>query len=279
MGTTEKLIIYVLSQGEWLSTKNIVELLNKIKISESAVRATLFRLRNRGIIKGSRQGKETLFALADKGKEFIANYFHRISRIEKKWNGKWLLFSFNIPEKKRRLRNVLREELVSIGCGRLHANLWISPYDLRDECKNIVERLNVKEHTVMFITDYIDDNPKKLTFRVWNLERLSKEYQKLQKKYKKQYGEFKRSNFKEPSRWALEALVRLLKLKEEIAELSAGDPFLPRELLPDNWIGFALAQDLIEYSQFLQEKSSAVFNFKLSPPAIIKNIFEKDVHR
>lgn len=266
MGSTEKLVIYLLSKKEWLSIKEVVGLLTKIKISESATRATLFRLKNKGIIKGLRKGKETLFTLADSGKIYINEHFNRVLRMEEKWNGRWLLFSFNIPEKKRNLRNILRKELLSLGFGRLHANLWISPYDIRMECKKIIERLEVKEHIAVFTTDYIDNNPKDLAFRVWNLEQSSKGYQRLLEKYTKQYEEFKKSKFEDSSQCALESLVRLLRLKKEIVELSAKDPLLPKDLLPDDWVGYELKKIIMEYSQILQEKSFLLFGYNLMPP-------------
>lgn len=256
LGTTEKLIINILLKREWMSTKEIVELLGRIGKSESAVRTTLFRLRHKELIRDSQKGRETLFSLTDSGKELVADYLNRLSRSEKDWNGKWLLFSFNIPEKKRNLRNILRSELIFLGFGRLHANLWIIPYDIRQECHKIIERLKVKDYTAMFITDYIGDDPKKLAYRAWNLEQVSKTYQKTLEKYKKEYQEFKKALFSDSSQWALEALVRYLRLKEELVELGTKEPHLPKELLPDNWIGFELKKVVVDYLQFLHQKTS-----------------------
>lgn len=261
LGATEKLVIYILSKKEWLSTKEIVGLLGKIKKSEPAVRATLFRLKNKNLIKDLQKGRETLFSLADSGKEFISGYMNRISMAEKTWDGKWLLFSFNIPEKKRRLRNILRNELIFHGFGRLHANLWISPHDLREECNKIIDRLNVKDCTAMFITDYVGDDPKTLAYRVWNLDRLLKTYEKASEKYSNQYEEFKKSKSSDSSQGALEALVRLLKLKEEVIELGLKDPHLPKELLPDNWVGFRLKTVVLGYLQFLYQISYPLVGF------------------
>lgn len=261
LGSTEKLALYILSKKEWMSTKEIVDLLGKIKKSESAVRATLFRLRKTNLIQDSQKGRETLFSLADSGKEYITDYMNRISRAEQEWNGKWLLFSFNIPEKKRGLRNILRSELIALGFGRLHANLWVSPYDIREECNKIIERLKLKEFTAMFITDYAGDDPRALAFRAWNIGQLRKTYERLLQKYRNQYEEFKKSRFTDSSQWAMEALVRLLKLKEELAEYGAKVPYLPKELLPENWIGFELKRVVLEYLQLLYEKSFPLIGF------------------
>lgn len=262
LGVTEKLVIYILYKKEWMATKDIVELLGKIRKTESAVRATLFRLRNKNLIKNSRRGRETLFALAGSAKELVSGCLNRISMSEKKWDGKWLLFSFNIPEKKRKFRNILRDELIFHGFGRLHANLWILPYDIREECNKIVERLEVKEYTAMFITDYADNDSKALAYRAWDLKQLSNTYQKLADKYSKQYDEFKKSKFTDSSQWALEALIRLLRLKEKMVELADKYPYLPKELLPENWIGFELEKVFLDYLQFLCEKSFPIAGFK-----------------
>ena len=51
LGKTELLVIYLLiTKKGWMSTKSIVDLLGLIRKSESAVRATLFRLKQKDII-------------------------------------------------------------------------------------------------------------------------------------------------------------------------------------------------------------------------------------
>lgn len=269
LGTTEKLLIYILYRKEGISAKEIIELFAKIRKSESAVRAALFRLRNKLFIKVLPKGREALFSLANLGREFAEDFASRVNRAEDKWEGKWLLFSFNIPEKKRALRNKLRDELIYLGFGRLHANLWIYPHDIRDSCNEIISRLKIREHTAMFITNYIGDDPKLLSFRAWNLDKLSSQYQKMIDKYKKQYKDFKELNLSDSSQWALEALVRLLKLKEELVELGTKDPYLPKELLPDEWIGFRLKKVVLGYLELLHKKSSSLVKLNL----IVKDAF------
>lgn len=261
LGTTEKLVLHLLPKKQWMATKDMVALLAKIGTSESAVRATLFRLRRKHLIKDSRRGRETLFALADAGEAMFAAYKARMLRAEEPWKGKWLLLSFHVPEKKRPLRNILRDELRSLGFGRLHTNLWVSPYDLREECTRLLDRLRAHHYTVLFITDSVEMDPRALASRAWNLARLSTLYQRLVPRYRKECAEFKRSHFADPSQCAAEALVRLLKLKEEIVTLSGDYPHLPKELLPDRWVGIQLKQVVVEYLQLLYEKASPLLGF------------------
>jgi len=263
LGTTEKLVMYLLLKKEWMSTKEILELLGKINKTEVAVRATLFRLRKKKLIKDSSKGRETLFSIAPAGQEVISGYLKRISRAKKEWNGKWLIFSFNIPEKKRKLRNNLRNELIFLGFGRLHTNLWICPYDIRNDCNKIIKDLKLKDYTEIFIADYIGVNQKKLAAKVWNLGDLEKFYQKLIEKHGKEFEKFKKSDFSDSAKWALEAMVRLIKLKKELVELSSKEPFLPKELLPDDWVGFEVEKLFFDYLQFLYKKSSPLIGFEI----------------
>ncbi len=271
LGTTEKLLLYLLYKKECMSTKEIVDLLAKIRKSESAVRAALFRLRKKRVIKDLQKGSEAFFSLADSGRDLAEDYTSRLKRAEEKWNGKWLLFSFNIPEKKRVLRNKLRNELIFLGFGRLHANLWVSPYNIREECNEVTKRLKVKEYTAMFATDYVGDDHKSFSYRAWNLDKLSIRYQKLIDKCKKRYLEFKSLDLTDSSQLAMEALVRYLDIKEEIIETGMKDPYLPKELLPDEWIAFNVKKVIFEYLELLHQKSSSLFNLNL----ISKNILIK----
>jgi len=263
LGKTELLVIYLLiTKKGWMSTKSIVDLLGLIRKSESAVRATLFRLKQKDIIQSRSQGRTTLFSLGKTGRQLVSEYMDLLSRSEKRWSGKWLLFSFNIPESKRTVRNALRDELVFLGFGRLHANLWISPYDIRKECARIVKRLKVEEYTAMFITDYIGGNPKKLSQRVWGLVKLTQTWDKLRERCKKEYNSFKRSKFVNSNQESIEALARLVKLKGEIVSLATQDPCLPQNLLPYGVpYHMRLEKEILSYLDFLRIKSSSIIKF------------------
>ena len=259
LGATEKLIIYLLlHRREWMATKDIVELLGKIKISESAVRASLFRLRKNNIVTTMGKGRETFFMWSKIAQGILRSYLQRISQSEKKWAGQWLLFSFNIPEKKRRLRNTLRDELILHGFGRLHSNLWISPYDMRGECNEIIKRLQLEDYTAMFISESIGTEVKKIISRAWNLDELSNAYHRLKDKFEKEYDDFKQTRFKDVTQGAVEALAHLARITDEMLEFSAEDPYLPKEILPHNWMGGELNKIFSQYEALLRQKASSL---------------------
>lgn len=55
-------------------------------------------------------------------------------KLEKtKWDGKWRVIIFDIPEMNRRDRDFLRRELKWIGFVELQKSVWIFPYDMEKE--------------------------------------------------------------------------------------------------------------------------------------------------
>ena len=53
-------------------------------------------------------------------------------RIPKKWDGRWRLVVFDIPERRKTTRNKLREMVRQFGFLRLQDSVWVHPYDCED---------------------------------------------------------------------------------------------------------------------------------------------------
>lgn len=51
---------------------------------------------------------------------------------KKRWDGKWRVLIFDIPEYRKSLREMIRRTLISIGFVRLQDSVWIFPYDCED---------------------------------------------------------------------------------------------------------------------------------------------------
>ena len=51
---------------------------------------------------------------------------------QKKWDGRWRVVLFDIPERRRGARNRLRVFMQEYGFVRLQDSVWIYPYDCED---------------------------------------------------------------------------------------------------------------------------------------------------
>ncbi len=89
-----------------------------------------------GQLKITQGGKRYLFRCLSLGdnKELNKN---------KKWDGKWRVLIFDIPENRRFDRTSIRQALISIGFMRLQDSVWIYPYS----CEEIVSLLKAETET------------------------------------------------------------------------------------------------------------------------------------
>lgn len=53
-------------------------------------------------------------------------------RKPRRWDGRWRVLVFDIPERRKGLRQKIRFELISIGFERLQNSVWVFPYDVED---------------------------------------------------------------------------------------------------------------------------------------------------
>ena len=74
-----------------------------------------------------------------------------------KWDGKWRIVVFDIPEKKKAAREALRKKLKDLGFVELQKSIFINPYECEDEIDFIVEffqtRPNVRYLRVEYFTN------------------------------------------------------------------------------------------------------------------------------
>lgn len=64
----------------------------------------------------------------------------------KHWDGKWRIVFFDIPEKKRRARNALREKLRDLGFYEMQKSVFAFPHECQDEINFIVALFEIKPY-------------------------------------------------------------------------------------------------------------------------------------
>jgi DNA-binding transcriptional regulator PaaX len=93
------------------------------------------RLLDRGHLElVSRNGKK--FArLTEKGRKQLRLYdTHGVSseKIWRRWDGRWRIVSYDIPEKRKHARKLLLAALRRHGFYKLQASVWVHPYDCEE---------------------------------------------------------------------------------------------------------------------------------------------------
>ena len=76
----------------------------------------------------------------------------------KRWDGKWRIIIFDIPEKKKYKREQIRMMLADLGCTRLQDSVWVYPYDLEDIVTLLKTELYVGKNLLYIIADKIEND-------------------------------------------------------------------------------------------------------------------------
>ena len=103
--------------------------------------------------------------LTDKGQNRMFEFENMGGRLIRpiKWDRKWRVLIFDIPEKKKVLRNKIRTILTSIGFKHLQHSVWIYPYDCQDLVNLLKKDFEIGKDLIHITTENIeyDDAIKK----------------------------------------------------------------------------------------------------------------------
>ena len=141
---------------EPLPSAALVDLLAEFDVNPSGARAALSRLSIRGLLVGTKDGRNTFYRVAD-GFRHLLPYgpIHTLAFAKPKpdWDGMWTMVAFTVPEDQRRLRPMLRGRLQSLGFAPLYDGLWVSPHAPDQELDIALEVAPPRSCTVIRATE------------------------------------------------------------------------------------------------------------------------------
>ena len=76
----------------------------------------------------------------------------------KKWDEKWRLVVFDVPEKFKKARNALSLSLKNMGLYRLQKSVFVHPFECKDEVDFVVEFWNVRSFVRYIVTHSVDND-------------------------------------------------------------------------------------------------------------------------
>ena len=129
------------------------------KIEAAQLRGQINELYRSKLIKKQRnKGGSYSLTLSDRGKLKVLTYnLDKNKRKYGDWDNKWRMVVFDIPEKMRSSRNILRDRLKYVGFYELQKSVFVFPHDCRDEIEFIVEFYNLRKYVRFAVLDSIDN--------------------------------------------------------------------------------------------------------------------------
>ncbi|TSD02169.1 MAG: phenylacetic acid degradation operon negative regulatory protein [Parcubacteria group bacterium Athens0714_24] len=162
---TKQKIILLLSAGYVLgftrSPKNYFKILTSVaKKWKNIERKKLFRIikefYNDRIVDYKEKSDGTVqIVLTKDGKQRALKYQIDEIKIKKpeKWDKKWRMVIFDIPEKNKKAREALRIKLKELGFKELQKSVFVHPYSCEDEIDFIVEVFEIRPYVRLLVVD------------------------------------------------------------------------------------------------------------------------------
>ena len=128
--------------------------------------STFYRLKGQGLVKFKKEKDKTLVKITEKGKKRVLKYNLDTLKIKKpkKWDRKWRIVIFDIPNKKRLARNVLRNKLKELGFYPLQKSVFVFPYECKNEIDFIKRVYEITPYVKFIVGDSIEGGEKILKY-------------------------------------------------------------------------------------------------------------------
>ncbi len=124
--------------------------LDKKRCKSKSVYSTFKRLENQRLVEMREKNGKTVITITEKGKKRLLAYDFEEMRIlkPKKWDGKWRIVGFDIPEKQKKAREALRHKLKELGFLQIQKSLFLHPYSCREEVEFTGEIFQINKYII-----------------------------------------------------------------------------------------------------------------------------------
>ena len=130
------------------------------KFNRSDFNRTVKRLYKNNLISIQESGDQLTLKLEKKGREkAIAYSLDDIQLKEpKKWDGKWRIIIFDIPESRKLARVVLQRKLKMLNFQQLQKSVYVHPYPCEDEIEFIRSVYEVRQYVTVMLAEKIEND-------------------------------------------------------------------------------------------------------------------------
>ncbi len=123
------------------------------KRSKQTIYTTVNRLKNEGYLEEVEARGKKRYRATLKGKAKILSYIKK----DKKWDGKWRIVVFDVPEKQKKMRNYFRKKLIEIGFRKLQESVWICPFNIADMVEELINLCEAEDYVHYLLVEELDN--------------------------------------------------------------------------------------------------------------------------
>ena len=129
----------------------------KLKYS---INRSLLRLEEKGLVEIIELKNKKFVRLTKKGEAtlgFLEKHNFKLKK-PKKWDGRWRIVTFDIRERRKKTRFLLRKTLKEIGFVKLQQSLWVYPYDCEELIALLKADFNLGKEVLYMIVDKLEND-------------------------------------------------------------------------------------------------------------------------
>jgi len=144
--------------------QNVINAYQKSKkYPKRKVSDTFYRLKRQGLIEIQTVNCQIYISLTPEGRKRAG--ILQIDKLKiarpKRWDRKWRLLMFDIPQTRKISREALRGKLKELGFHQLQKSVWIHPFECRGEVKLLQEFFGLSQNEMrLIIAEDIGDDGK-----------------------------------------------------------------------------------------------------------------------
>ena len=134
---------------------------NKYRYANQA-KTSLARLAQKGLVVFEEKGGKRYARITEAGRQALMRDLYKfdIYKDRRKWDGRWRLVMFDIPERRRKTRDALRSTMHSYGFYRLQDSAWIYPHDCEDLISLLKSDLRIGSAVLYLIVEKMEDDTR-----------------------------------------------------------------------------------------------------------------------
>lgn len=150
------------------SILKVIEEIKQIKLPKRKAIRVLKQLEKEEIIFLNRKKDQVEVVLKDQNNTKILKYSIKeileLKKKAKKWDGKWFIVMFDVPEKQKNKRDYLRRFLYEIGFYPYQQSVYVYPYECEKEIMLIKKIVESGKYINYIVAERLENQDELLTY-------------------------------------------------------------------------------------------------------------------
>ncbi|MBI2020223.1 hypothetical protein HYS94_02275 [Candidatus Daviesbacteria bacterium] len=121
-------------------------------LKKSSLARTVKRLRENGLIDFI-SDQELLIRLTDEGRDRAL--WEKVRSENTKWDGKWRLVIWDVPEKRRQARDLLRYKLKQLGFKQWQQSVWATKVNCTKLLRDFIRKVGIEDWVMVVESDNV----------------------------------------------------------------------------------------------------------------------------